>query len=435
MGKGQDLYKQAKKLIPGGTQLLSKRPEMFLPVLWPSYYEKAKGCIIWDLDGNEYLDFSYMGIGTAILGYASEEVDNEVINAIRKGNLTTLIAPEEVILAEKILELHSWAQMVRYAKTGGEAMTIAIRLARSATNKDIILFCGYHGWHDWYLSANLNEEDALGEHLLTGLNPLGVPRGLKNTAFPFSYNDSKRLKELINKYKNNVAAIVMEPIRNIQPAKEFIDTIHQIKEDLKIPLIVDEITAGFRLTVGGAHKVLDINPDIAVFGKAISNGYPMSVIIGKSWIMEKAQDTFISSTYWTERAGLAASIKTLEILQRENVPEFLINVGKKVKEIWEKYSEKHGIEIEISGIDPLAHFTFKENPLVYKTLFTQFMLERNILATTAFYASYAHKDEYIEKYERAINEVFGIISGIVKEGNPEKYLKTEVCHSGFKRLT
>ncbi len=435
MGKGQDLYKKAKKLIPGGTQLLSKRPEMFLPDLWPSYYEKAKGCRIWDLDGNEYLDFSYMGVGTAILGYANDEVDEAVIEAIKKGNSTTLIAPEEVYLAEKLVEIHPWADMVRYAKTGGEAMAIAVRLARAATKKDIILFCGYHGWHDWYLSANLNEEDALGEHLLTGLNPLGVPKGLKNTAFPFRYNDTERLRKLVDLYKNDIAAIVMEPIRSEKPTNEFLDTIHQIKEDLKIPLIVDEITAGFRLTIGGAHKILGINPDVAVFGKAISNGYPMSAIIGKSWVMDKVQDTFISSTYWTERSGLVATLKTIEIIKRDNIPKILDKTGKEVIGIWKQTAQKYGIKLHIDGTNAISHFSFEKEPLLYKTLFTQFMLDEGFLATTAFYASSAHKGEDIKSYENAVDKTFSKISSIMKEKNPERYLKSKVCHGGFKRLT
>ena len=436
MNSGQILYKKAKKLIPGGTQLLSKRPEMFLPDLWPAYYTKAKGCKIWDLDEKEYLDFSIMGIGTAILGYAYEEVDNAVIEGIKKGNISTLNAPEEVELAEVLLNLHPWAEMVRFAKTGGESMAIAIRIARAKTKKDIILFCGYHGWHDWYLSANLNEEDALGEHLLTGLNPLGVPKGLKNTAFPFKYNDIERLKSLVSQHKDNIAAIVMEPIRNIYPTGEFIETIQNIKTDLKVPLIIDEITAGFRLTIGGAHKILGIEPDIAVFGKAMSNGYPMGAIIGKSWVMDAAQDTFISSTYWTERSGLIAALKTIEELQKNNVPEYLIKIGKKIKDIWKKSAEKFNINIKIEGIDPLPHFYFNyDDTLVYKTLFTQFMLEENFLASTAFYASFAHKDEYIEQYEKSILKVFEKISIIIEKGNPNDYLETKICHSGFKRLT
>ena len=178
MGKGQDLYNEAKKVIPGGTQLLSKRPEMWLPDQWPAYYSKAKGCEVWDLDGNHYYDMSIMGVGANALGYAFDEVDDAAKQAIDNGGMCTLNAPEEVYLAEKLLELHPWAAKVRYAKAGGEAMAMAARIARAYTKKDIVLVCGYHGWHDWYLSANLVKGDPLADVHLQGLAPVGVPRGL-----------------------------------------------------------------------------------------------------------------------------------------------------------------------------------------------------------------------------------------------------------------
>ena len=175
MGKGQKLYRKAKKLIPGGTMLLSKRPEMFLPDLWPSYFSKSLGCEVWDLDGKKFIDCSNMGVGTNSLGYNNSEVDNSVRNVVQLGNMSTLNCPEEVYLAEKLVEINPWADMVRFARTGGEANAIAIRIARAATGNDKIAICGYHGWHDWYLSANYNNGDDLSTHLLPGLNPDGVP--------------------------------------------------------------------------------------------------------------------------------------------------------------------------------------------------------------------------------------------------------------------
>jgi glutamate-1-semialdehyde aminotransferase len=177
-GVGQRLYTQAKTRIPGGTQLLSKRPEMFLPDQWPSYYSRARGVEVWDLDGNKYIDMSYNGIGACVLGAADPDVDEAVKAAIDAGSMSTLNAPEEVELAELLCELHPWAEMVRYARSGGEAMAIAVRIARAKTRRDRVAFCGYHGWHDWYLAANLAEEKALDGHLLPGLEPTGVPRGL-----------------------------------------------------------------------------------------------------------------------------------------------------------------------------------------------------------------------------------------------------------------
>lgn len=187
MNKGQLLYQKAKNIIPGGTMLLSKRPEMFLPEFWPCYYSKAKGCKIWDLDGKELIDISIMGVGTNILGYGNDEVDEAVIDTVKSGNMSTLNNPEEVFLAEKLIDLHPWADMVRFARTGGEANAIAIRIARASTGKDKVAICGYHGWHDWYLSSNLSQDENLANHLLPGLNPLGVPKNLVNTVFPFNY--------------------------------------------------------------------------------------------------------------------------------------------------------------------------------------------------------------------------------------------------------
>jgi len=436
MGKSQELYKKAKALIPGGTQLLSKRPELFLPEQWPSYYSKAKGCKIWDLDGNEYIDMSYMGVGTAILGYADEDVNKAVKEAVDKGNLTTLNVPEEVELAELLIELHPWADMVRYARTGGEAMAIAVRIARAYSQKDVVLFCGYHGWHDWYLAANLADDKALDGHLLPGLEPKGVPRVLKGTAIPFKYNDAEGFKKLIDKHKNNVGVVVLEAVRNYPPTKEFLEIVRGITKDLDVPLVVDEITSGFRLTVGGAHLVYNLEPDIAVFGKAISNGYPMAAIIGKAKFMDKAQESFISSTYWTDRIGPTAALATLQKLKACDVPSYITEIGKIIQTGLKKLANKYGLNINITGIPPLTHFSFDySNSLELKTLFTQLMLERGFLASTGIYTSFAHKKEYVELYLKAVDKVFEIISDAIKREIVSSLLKGPICHAGFKRLT
>jgi glutamate-1-semialdehyde aminotransferase len=436
MSKTQQLYKKAKKLIPGGTQLLSKRPEMFAPNIWPAYYSKSKGCKVWDLDDNEYIDMSYMGIGSCIIGYSDEDINKEVIKAVNEGNMTTLNSPQEVELAELLCELHPWADEVRYARSGGESMAIAVRIARAKTKKDIVLFCGYHGWHDWYLSANLADNKALDGHLLSGLSPLGVPRGLKGTAYPFKYNDIESFLKFFEKYKDNIAAVVMEPIRNEYPQEEFISTIKSKTKSINAVLIVDEITAGWRLNIGGAHLKLGIEPDIAVFGKAISNGFPMGAIIGKKEIMDIAQETFISSTYWTDRIGFVSSIATIKKILNENIIEHLNTIGKKVQDGWQISATKSNLDIEISGIYPLGHFGFKhKEALKLKTLFTKLMLEKGFLATNAFYASYAQKDEDINQYLEAIDTVFLSLSTIINENRLDDCLDTPICHGGFKRLT
>ncbi len=432
MGISQELYEKAKKIIPGGTQLLSKRPEMHLPGFWPAYYKTAKGCFVTDLDDNTYCDMSFMGIGANVLGYCDEDVDQAVIDAVGHGSMCTLNAPEEVDLAELLLELHPWADMVRYAKTGGEALSIAVRIARACSEKEIVLVCGYHGWHDWYLAANLEKGDPLSYVHLSGLEPKGVPLGLADTNFIFSYNDMEKFQELIHKYDGRIAAVVMEPIRNVYPENDFLQKIRKITEEKGIILIFDEVSAGFRLCCGGAHLVLGVTPDMITMGKALSNGYPMAAILGKQSVMKAAQDTFISSTYWTERIGLAAAIAAICKYRDKKVEKHLDYIGMTVKEGLRKAAEKHGIPIVISGINPLAHFEFQyKEPLLYKTFFTQEMLKKGFLATTAIYASYAHTDENILSYLDAVDDVF---SSIEKLNGMHPSLDGEICHSGFQRL-
>lgn len=436
MAKGQELYKKAKKIIPGGTQLLSKRPEMWLPEKWPSYYSKAKGCEVWDLDGNHYYDFSIMGVGANVLGYACDAVDNAAKEAINNGSMCTLNAPEEVSLAEKLLELHPWADMVRYAKAGGEAMAVATRIARACTGKDIVLVCGYHGWHDWYLAANLEKGDPLAEVHLKGLEPLGVPMGLAGTNLIFHYNNMGEFQSLVDQHRGQIAAVIMEPIRNDFPKDNFLKKIRAVTEKENIVLIFDEITAAFRLCAGGSHSKLGVNPDMAVFAKAMSNGYPIAAVIGKRGVMGAAQDTFISSTFWTERIGLAAAVAAIDYYIKNKVDEYQERVGKLIQQKWSEMSSVAGVKIEVSGIYPLSHFEFcYNNPLVYKTFFTQEMLKKGFLAATGVYVSLAHTDDILEKYFETCEQVFDRIGKLEKKyGSVESFLEGPVCHAGFERL-
>ena len=316
MGSGQELYKKAKTLIPGGTMLLSKRPEMFLPDQWPAYFSKAKGCKIWDLDGKELIDMSIMGIGTNTLGYGNDEVDNAVLNTVKLGNMSTLNCPEEVLLAEKLVEINPWADMVRFARSGGEANSIAIRIARAASGKDKVAICGYHGWHDWYLATNMNGSKNLDKQLLPGLKAKGVSNSFKNSIKPFLYNDIASFKKLFKNNNNNIGIIIMEPMRGVKPSHNFLKQVKSIAKKNKAILIFDEITSGFKDNYGGLHLKLKVTPDMAIFGKSIGNGYPISAIIGKKDIMQVAQETFISSTMWTDRLGFIAAKVTLKKLKQ-----------------------------------------------------------------------------------------------------------------------
>ena len=434
--KSLEMQKRARLRISGGTQLLSKRPEMFAPGQWPGYYSKACGVETWDLDGNKYIDMSTCGIGANVLGFADRDVDSAVRTSIDKGTSCSLNCYEDIELADLLCEIHPWAEMVRYSRSGGEAMATAVRIARAYTKRDKIAFCGYHGWHDWYLAANLGEGDLLDGHLLPGLNPLGVPRGLKGTAFPFRYNHFEELEAIVRTHKNEIAAIVMEPLRGEEPAHGFLERVRELASKSGAVMIFDEITSAFRLNTGGVHLLYGVDPDIAVFAKAISNGYPMGAIIGSGKVMKAAQSTFISSTYWTERIGPTAALATISKHRQFDVSKHLMATGKKIQEIWKCSANKADIKIHISGILPLSSFSFDyPSGQAMMTLFTQMMLERGFLAAGKFYASYAHQDIHITAYQQAVDGIFCEIKKAIEHNNIEQQLKGEVAHSGFRRLT
>jgi len=433
--KGQRLYSNAKQIIPGGTHLFSKRPELFLPNLWPSYFSKTKGCHVWDLDNNKYIDMSHMSVGTSSLGYCNSNIDNEVKLTIKRGNMSTLNCPEEVKLAEKLLELHPWAEMVRFARTGGEANSIAVRIARASSGRDKIAICGYHGWHDWYLSANLSDSSNLEDHLLPGLNPLGVPRELKNTVFPFNYNDIDELKKII-KENPDLAAVKMEVVRSVEPKNEYLKEVRRLCTENNIVLIFDECTSGFRETYGGVHKKYNVFPDLCMLGKALGNGYAITAVIGKREIMESAQNTFISSTFWTERIGPTAGLATLKEMEKVKSWEIITAKGKTIKNNWRKLASNHNISIKITGMDALATFIIEsDNWLKYKTYITQSMLEKNFLAANVVYTSTKHSNKILNEYFDSLDKVFRKI-GDFERGvdSVDDHLISDVCQTEFKRL-
>lgn len=432
---GINLWKKAKKIIPGGTQLLSKRSEQFLPEQWPSYFKKAKGIEVWDLDGNKYIDMSYMSIGACVLGYADADVNKAVKKVIDEGSTCTLNSPEEVELAELLLKLHPWAEMVRYARTGGEAMAVAVRIARAYTGKDKVAFCGYHGWHDWYLAANLANQENLNGQLLPGLQPAGVPKALEGTAIPFNYNKLEELEKIVK--ENDIGVISMEVRREHEPQKGFLEGVRKIADEIGAVLIFDEVTSGFRMNNGGVHMLYKVFPDIVVFGKGMSNGFPMAAIMGKGKVMDAAQKTFISSTYWTERTGPAAAIATIKKYKKYNVPKHLCRIGKLIGSGWEAMAKKHGLKIEVMNMPPLVSFKFDygEDSQALHTLFIQEMLKKGYLVSKSVYVCYSHKEPDVKRFLKTVDGVFGMIKKAIDEKNVYNLLEGPVAHKGFKRLT
>lgn len=433
MGTGQKLWRRATKVIPGGNMLLSKRSELFLPGQWPSYFDRAKECTVWDLDGKQYTDMSIMGIGTNILGYGNDEVDEAVRVALEKGNMSTLNCPEEVFLAEKLVDMHPWSDMVKFARSGGEANAIAIRIARAASGKDNVAICGYHGWHDWYLAANLGDEENLTGHLLPGLDPKGVPSALRGTVFPFQYNEFEQLENIVA--TRDIGVIKMEVVRNAPPEDDFLQKVRKLATNNGIVLIFDECTSGFRESFGGIHKNYNVQPDIAMFGKALGNGHAITAILGKREIMNEAQSTFISSTFWTERVGPAAALKTLEVMEKSRSWETITNIGVGIKSGWQDLADKNDLAINQFGIASLAGFNFlSENALAYKTLITQEMLKHNFLASNLIYASVTHSQDNIDEYFSILDGIFSLVRECEDGRDINDLLDGPICDSGFKRL-
>jgi|TARA_B100000787_G_scaffold170269_1_gene165467 glutamate-1-semialdehyde 2,1-aminomutase len=421
-------YKKAQKIIAGGTMLFSKKPELFSPNHWPTYFDKAKGCYVWGIDGKKYLDM-YFGVGTNVLGYANNYIDNKVISGLKKSNMSSLNALEEFHLAKKLISFHKWAKKVRFTRSGGEANAVAIRIARASTKKQNIAFCGYHGWHDWYLSSNLNNSNNLNEHLMSNLKFEGVTKQLKNTSFPFLYNDFKGLEELVA--KKNIGIIKMEVYRNILPKNNFLKKIRNLCNKKKIILIFDECTSGFRENLGGKHLDFNVNPDMAIFGKAIGNGYAINAILGKDKYMKNINKTFISSTFWTERSGLIAALETINQMQRIKSYKAIKVQGQKIKKIWRDASKRTNIDININGMDSIPSFTFERDHNLSKSYLTQEMLKKNILASNSVYVSIVHTDEILKKYKKIFNKIF---DNLQNSKNKKKLLDGKESFSLMSRL-
>lgn len=436
----QEFYTYAKTRIPGGTQLLSKRPEQYAPDQWPNYSVRNKGCESWDLEGNHYYDMTTNGVGACLLGFADPDVTKAVVDRVQNGSMSSLNAPEEVYLAERLCEIHPWAENVRFARTGGETCSVAIRIARATTGRDLVAICGYHGWHDWYIAANLGDKDGLEGQLLPGLKPAGVPKHLRGSALTFYYGDTAAFDEIMAEYGDRLACVIMEPIRDDMPDESILNFLRHIREETKkngTLMIFDEITIGWRMNFGGSHLMLGITPDIATFAKALGNGHPIGAVIGTREAMDGAQDAFISSTYWTEAVGPTAALATLKKMEEVRVWEKVCETGRRAQKDWNELAAKHGLDIECSGAPCLAHFNFNEYSLELKTLYTVLMLKEGFLGSTGLYPTLAHTPEIMDLHKAAVDKVFGKIAEIIKAGGKETILEAiggPVCFTGFKRL-
>jgi glutamate-1-semialdehyde 2,1-aminomutase len=353
------------------------------------------------------------------------------------GTYCTLVNPQEVELADQLLGLHPWAGKVRYARGGGEAMAMSVRIARGATGRSGVAFCGYHGWHDWYLAANLGETDALNGHLLPGLEPRGVPRELKGTSVPFRYNDLGSLDAALSKLNGNLAAVVMEPMRSQFPQDDFIAQVAARCRAAGAVFVVDEVTSGLRYGFPGAMARLGIEPDLAVYAKAMSNGFPFGVVVGRGPIMDAAADSFISSSYWTDGVGPAAALAVLEKVQRLRVHETVWESGGKLQSQLRVLAAKHApCKLTVGGMPahPTMTFGLGTDSSRAQTLYVRKMRERGFLVATYYYVMLAHDDSKMQSMLVAADETMGEIAALISDGRLAEESSVPGGERGFARL-
>lgn len=414
-------YRRALELIPGGTQLISRRPQLYAPGLTPPYAERASGARFWDLDGNAYLD-TMMCVGAAILGYADMAVDAAVLAQIGRGTASSVSSPLELELAEELVATVPCAEMVRYCKGGGEADAIAVRIARAYTGRDIALFCGYHGWQDWYLAANLESDSVLDTHLLPGIQPRGVPQGLSGTALPFAYNDLPSLEAQLARHPGQVACIILEASRGASlPAPGFLEGVRALADAHGAVLIFDEVVTGFRIGLGGAQERFGVLPDLATYAKAISNGYAMGAVVGRREVMQVAADLFISSTYWSDAVGLAAALATLRELRRRDALAHVGALGEAFRERLAAAAAAAGLDMRAEGLPQQMAIVFGaqygdlRRPL--KDYYVQEMTRRGFFTSLGVSLSAAHSADDIDTLGAAWAEVLPLLRAALDAGD------------------
>ena len=427
--KGATLYNEGKKLILGGNMLFSKNPDQILPRQWPSYYSKCNGTFVWDTNDKKYLDMMCY-VGQSTLGYCDPDVDRKIIETVKGGNICTLNSPEEVKLSIKLNEIHKWTEMSKFCKSGGEANAVAIRIARAATSKSHIAICGYHGWHDWYLSAAMNSGNNLDKHLMKNIKHDGVPKELKNTSHPFTYGNFYELEKITKKY--DLAAVKLEVARSSSPDINFLKKVRDFTKRKKIVLIFDECTSGFRCNYGGLHLKTGVNPDLVMFGKTLGNGYPITAVSGKASIMKRAENSFISSTFWTDKIGYVAALETLKKMKKIKSWEKILLNSNYLEKKWLVLAKKYNLNISLSGFKAITSFIFKKDHSVLKTFISQEMLKKNILATNLVFLNIHHTKKIIDIYINELNKIFKVISQKDKS-QIKSLMNGPICKAGFKR--
>ncbi|MDZ4287239.1 MAG: aminotransferase class III-fold pyridoxal phosphate-dependent enzyme [Prosthecobacter sp.] len=429
-----ELWSYARQSVACGTGLMSKRAESFDPLTWPTYFSKACGSRVWDMQGRSFNDFTG-GVGAILLGYGDPDVNAAVRRRLSLGSYCTLNAPEEVALAEALLNLHPWAGKVRYARGGGDALALGVRIARAATGRSGIAFCGYHGWHDWYLAANLADERALDGHLLPGLEPLGVPRELRGTAKPFRYNDWASFEQALEALGDNLAAVVMEPMRSEEPRDNFLQRVADAVRARGGVFMVDEVTSGWRYGFPGGSARIGVDPDLAVYAKATSNGIPFGAVIGRAEVMDAANSSFISSSYWTDGLGAAAALACVGKMQRLPVQKHVWDLGFRLQSGLSDLAARHAeLGLKIGGMPCAPALSFQQHGQAAKVLMIRKMLERGFMVSSQWYLMWAHDTSQVAAVLNALDEVLAELAVLARQEKLEAEAGSIPSTPGFARL-
>ena len=434
--KSMETYARASEIIPGKTQLASRRASSYASGVSPVYAKSSSGARFIDIDGNTFLDWKN-AYGAIILGHSNPVVNQAVKTQIDQGSLFTINSDLEVELAELLIENIPSAEMVRYTKGGGEACALAARIARGTTGRDKILFSGYHGWHAWYQAANYLADPITGGYPVTGVEPIGVPKSLKGTAIPFAHEDISMVKNLLNQHKNEIAAIFVEPMMSQEPDKEYLVQLKKLAKEHGCILIFDEVSCGWRIAVGGAQEYIGVTPDMTVLAKGISNGYAMGAVVGSVAAMEPANHMFISSSYWSDNIGLIASITTINELINRNSKEKFKQIGESLIKTINNAIDEVGIAAKVEGVYtyPTLQFMIDDQELSQNinTLFIQEMAKRGIFTPTSLNATLDHTEKDIEITGVAAAESFRVIMKAL-EGDLDKYLLADTKKEPFRRI-
>lgn len=395
---------RAIKVIPGCSQTKNKSPRNFVQGVVPAFIDHADGATVWDVDGNEYID-CHMALGPVILGHNHPVVSEAVREQLQKGPLFTLPHPLEVEVAEQLVEMISYADMVRFAKNGNDVTTMAVRLARAATGRDIIATTGYHGWQDWSVVANPGASK-------------GVPGRVEAYTESFTYNEIESLERIFEDHPDNVAAIVMTPTDIEPPKNDFLKQTRELADENEAILVFDEILTGFRFGPSGAGGYFDIDPDLACFAKAMANGFPIAALVGRRELLTLIEhdDLFISTTYGGETISLAAAQATLSELASAAVADHIWNQGQQLRDGMNDLALDHGLNslINCRGSGPITRVEFTNTKTAtareIESLFQQEAIREGVLFTGTHLLSYAHNDRIIDAILRAYDEAMGVVA-------------------------